>query len=469
MSNSARQLNQFTFRQALDGLAEKKFTQAELVADLERAVKAQNQALNVFLSLAPNLSAESEAQAERPLRGLPLAVKDNISTRGLKTTAASTLLADFSPAFESTVTAKLKAAGATIQGKTNLDAWAHGSSTETSDYGRTLNPRNPAYLPGGSSGGSAAAVAANLALASLGTETGGSIRQPAAWCGLVGLKPSYGRCSRFGIVPMASSTDSPGLLTKTVEDAALLLGWMAGFDERDGTSLRTPSERWERQLGKPVAGLKVGWLYHDLEELNEVNEKIESVATQLRSLGIKVEPVPTGLDPRLAIAVYTLVQRAEVASNLARFDGLRYGRPRTTFGAEAKRRILLGTYALATRDRSEHNPYELAQEVRTLFIREFEQLFTQFDLVMSATSPSFAKKVGVSADSAMFGELEDMLLEPSCIAGLPGLSLPCYRDQETNLSLGLNLMAPAGREDLLFRVGEAYERNTPWNSWRNND
>jgi aspartyl-tRNA(Asn)/glutamyl-tRNA(Gln) amidotransferase subunit A len=348
-------------------------------------------------------------------------------------------------------------------GKTNLDAWAHGSSTETSDYGRTLNPRNPDYLPGGSSGGSAAAVAADLCIAAIGTETAGSIRQPAAWCGTVGFKPTYGRVSRYGIVSMASSTDSPGPITKTVEDAAIVLNHIAGHDPLDSTTVPVPIPDYTSYLGKSIKGLQIGLLYQEVAGLEAANEKIEDAAKELERLGAVVTR-SKALDPHFAISVYTIAQRAEVSSNLARFDGIRFGNDRSFFGAEAKRRIMLGTYTLAKGYADKY--YLNAQKVRTLFIQDFEKLFSQFDLLIHPTSPGYAKKIGATEGEAMFGELEDMLLEPSSITGLPGVSLPCYHDKKTNLFLGLNIIAPRFREDLLFSAADAYEKATGWNTWR---
>jgi aspartyl-tRNA(Asn)/glutamyl-tRNA(Gln) amidotransferase subunit A len=302
-----------------------------------------------------------------------------------------------------------------------------------------------------------------MCIAAIGTETAGSIRQPAAWCGVVGLKPTYGRVSRSGVIAMASSTDSPGPITKTVEDAAVLLNHMAGHDKYDATTSPQVVPDFTKSLGKSIKGLRVGLLYQDIEGLDIVNPHIKKAAEVLESLGAVVSTAEA-LDPHFAISVYTIVQRGEVSSNLARFDGIRYANDRSFFGDEAKRRIMLGTYTLSKGYADQY--YNTAQKVRTQFIKDFEKLFTQFDVLISPTSPSFAKKIGATENSAMFGELEDMLLEPSSITGLPGISVPCYRDPDTNLFLGLNIMAPMWREDLVIQVGDAYEKATDWNSWR---
>jgi aspartyl-tRNA(Asn)/glutamyl-tRNA(Gln) amidotransferase subunit A len=455
-------LNTLTLTEYLNGVAQKSFTPQDVVQAVQKATAA-NKDLNIYLTENESVVTDSAAANTLPLAGVPLAVKDNVCTKGMRTTASSTVLDTFIPPYDATVAEKVKKAGGSIIGKTNLDAWAHGSSTETSQYGRTLNPRNPEHLPGGSSGGSAAAVAADMCIAAIGTETAGSIRQPAAWCGVVGLKPTYGRVSRSGVIAMASSTDSPGPITKTVEDAAVLLNHMAGHDKYDATTSPQVVPDFTKSLGKSIKGLRVGLLYQDIEGLDIVNPHIKKAAEVLESLGAVVSTAEA-LDPHFAISVYTIVQRGEVSSNLARFDGIRYANDRSFFGDEAKRRIMLGTYTLSKGYADQY--YNTAQKVRTQFIKDFEKLFTQFDVLISPTSPSFAKKIGATENSAMFGELEDMLLEPSSITGLPGISVPCYRDPDTNLFLGLNIMAPMWREDLVIQVGDAYEKATDWNSWR---
>ncbi len=459
-------LNNLTLKKALDKLKNEEISLQEIYNDVYQQIESKDEQLNVFVNLLEKDEALRLAQEnqDKPLKGLPIVVKDNYCTDHLKTTASSKVLENFKPTYESTVTLKLKQAGAVIIGKTNMDAWAHGSSTETSAFGRTLNPRNTNHLPGGSSGGSAAAVAANLALAATGTETAGSVRQPSAWCGTVGFKPTYGRVSRYGVIAMASSTDSPGPMTKTVEDAVLLFEHMAGHDENDGTTSKQSVPDLSKSLNKDITDLKIGAMYLEVDGLQDIKPIFEKQLKILEGLGAEVEPVKA-FDPQHAVGVYTVVQRGEVSSNLARFDGIRYGNDRSHFGDEAKRRIMLGTYTLSKgyADKS----YNLAQKVRTLFINDFEKLFKKYDVLVAPTSPGFAKKVGASEESAMFGELEDLLLEPSSITGLPGISVPCYRDKETNLYLGMNIMAPMFREDLMVQVADAYERNTNWNEWRN--
>ncbi len=455
-------LNKLTLKQTIDQLDNKKITLEDIWADVLNAIKNQNDKLNVYLALNKNF----KPQLNKPLKGLPIAVKDNFCTKGLITTASSLLLKDFMPQFESTVTQKLKDAGGEIVGKTNMDAWAHGSSTETSQYGRTLNPRNLEHLPGGSSGGSAAAVAADMCIASLGSETAGSVRQPAAWCGVVGLKPTYGRTSRYGVVAMASSTDSPGPITKTVEDAAILLNHISGPDPLNATSTKKESPDFTQSLDKSIKNLKIGIIYHNLPGLEKIWELFEPQLEVFKKLGAQVE-LANAMDPKHAIGVYTVVQRSEVSSNLARFDDVRYQYGRDTFGNEAKKRIMLGTHTLSKGYADQY--YNLAQQVRTLLIKDYEKLFKKYDVLISLTSPGFAKKIGASEGEAMFGELEDKLVEVSSLSGMPGISIPCYRDEKTNLYLGMNIMAPMWREDLVIQMADAFEKNTHWNSWRNND
>lgn len=461
-----------TLTQYLEKVSAKEITPADVTREISDAIAIENPKLNVYL--ATNEQARNE-NVTGPLMGAPLAVKDNFLTVGMETTASSNVLRGFNPPYESTVTSKLKAAGATILGKTNMDAWAHGSSTETSDFGPTLNPRNPECLPGGSSGGSAAAVAGDLCIAAIGSETAGSIRQPSSWCGIVGLKPTYGRVSRFGVVAMGSSLDCPGPMGKTVEDTAILLNVMAGHDPHDGTSSSQAVPDFKATMKDGIKGMRIGMAYIDHANLQgtQTAKALEAAATVLEAQGAIVEPIPlsesleTGkiLSPDHAIGVYTVVQRSEVSSNLARYDGVRFGGDRSLFGDEAKRRIMLGTFTLSKGYADKY--YTKAQQVRSLYIANFKQLFETYDLIIAPTSPSFAQKVGALGDNPMFGELEDMLIEPSAVTGLPGINVPMYHDKETNLYLGLNIMAPMWHEADMIKAAYAFEQNTPWNSWIN--
>lgn len=466
-------LNELTINNAIKKLKKKEISSDELYTDLWQKTDRENQNLNIYLSLDHETSIKAKNLLDLPLSGIPLAVKDNFLTVGLPTTASSKVLTGFMPPYESTVTQRLKKAGGVVIGKTNMDAWAHGSSTETSDFGSTKNPRNTDYLPGGSSGGSAAAIIADLCIGAIGSETAGSIRQPAAWCGCVGLKPTYGRVSRYGVVAMGSSLDSPGPITKTVTDATILFNIIAGKDENDATTGNQPVPDLLKSLSVDVKGIRIGVCYMDHPQIKgtPVAKAVWTAAKKLNELGAIVEEIPLSdqlendkiLNPDYSIALYTVIQRAEVSSNLARYDGIRYGNLRSFFGTEAKRRIMLGTFTLSKGYAEKY--YQHAQLVRSLYIKNFTQLFSKFDILISSPSPGFAQKHGATKDNPMFGELEDMLNEASSIAGLPGLSVPCYRDPETNLFIGLNIMANQWQEEKIIRVGYAYEQNTDWNQW----
>jgi aspartyl-tRNA(Asn)/glutamyl-tRNA(Gln) amidotransferase subunit A len=455
---SSNKLNELSVTAARSGLVAKKFSSRELVQACFDQIKTHDHKVHSFLHLNENALKESEkANLDLPLGGIPIAVKDNFLTVGLPTTAASKVLEGYLPHYESTVTRKLKAAGAIILGKTNMDAWAHGSSTETSQYGPTFNPWNTFYLPGGSSGGSAAAVAANMCTAAIGSETAGSIRQPAAWCGVTGFKPTYGRVSRYGVVAMASSTDSPGPITKTVEDAALITEVIGGRDPFDATtsSQPLPSLIPETKNMKP---LKIGLPSEYLEVMQPESQKLVLDAVKvLEQLGHKVE-VMSLIHPKYSIGVYTIVQRSEVSSNLARFDGIRYGHSRAEFGEEAKRRILLGTYSLSSGYYDQY--YAKAQKVRTLIIIDFQKAFSEFDLIIDPPSPGPALKVGATKNEPMFGEMQDVLVEPSSIAGLAGSSMPGgFVD---GLPVGFGLIGPQFSENLVLQASFNYQQATHW-------
>ncbi len=466
-------LNELTLKKAIDLLDKKEVSLKEIYQDTLRVVEEKNKDLNIYLSLDKKAEEIAEKQKNKPLRGLPIAVKDNFLTVGLPTTASSKVLNGFMPPYESTVTKRLKSAGGVVIGKTNMDAWAHGSSTETSDYGPTKNPRNSKYLPGGSSGGSAAAIAANMAIAAVGSETAGSIRQPAAWCGVVGLKPTYGRVSRYGVVAMGSSLDSPGPITKTVEDSAIILNQIAGKDKDDGTISPLPVHDYTKNLKNGVKGIRIGICYIDHPKIKgtPVAKAVEEAGKLLEKLGAKVDLLETTselregkiLSQEQAIGVYTVVQRSEVSSNLARYDGIRYGNGRETFKHEAKNRMMLGIFTLSKGYSDKY--YLLAQKIRSLYIKNFKDLFKKYDLLISSPSPSFALPLGTTGGDPMFGELQDMLVEPSSLAGICGISVPCYCDPKTNLYLGLNIMGNYFQEEKVLQAGYAFEQETEWNSW----
>jgi len=459
----------------MDGLKKRLFSSYELTKSCLDRSNELNSKLNIYLTFNTNaldeakkadkIIAEDKKIFEKyQLLGIPYAIKDNFLTKNLRTTASAKLLDNFNPVYESTVSQRLKNAGAIILGKTNMDAWAHGSSTETSDYGPTLNPWNPKTLPGGSSGGSAAAVASDCCIFAIGSETAGSIRQPASWCGVTGLKPTYGRNSRYGVIAMASSTDSPGPITKTVEDAAYILQITAGKDENDASTI--PDKSWNYsslEIDKPLrVGIVEDYFLKDAQ--NGVNELVEeTVEVFKKNKSISLTKISL-LDPKYAIAVYTILQRSEVSSNLARFDGIRYGNSRNLFAAEARRRMMLGAYALSSGYYDAY--YKKAVKARTLMQQDFAKAFENVDILLAPTSPCVALPVGSSSGQAMFGELQDMLVEASSICGLPGISIPCgFVD---GLPVGLQLIGKMKDEETIVKLAKFYQSQTDWHKKRPN-
>jgi aspartyl-tRNA(Asn)/glutamyl-tRNA(Gln) amidotransferase subunit A len=434
-------------------------------ADLHRAYR------DAIAERDPSLHAFLRMVDEADGHGVPIAFKDLISTQGVETTAGSRILAGYRPVFDATVATHCKDAGLPLLGKTNMDEFAMGSSTENSGYGPTRNPWDPDRVPGGSSGGSTAAVAAGLAPWALGSDTGGSIKQPAALCGVVGLRPTYGTVSRYGIVAFASSLDQIGPITKTVRDCALLYRIIAGRDRCDSTTVELP-EAVEVPEAEDLRGLRIGVP----KELNEaegiepgVSEQVERALALARELGAEVEEcnLPRSVD--FGLPCYYLIAPAEASSNLARYDGVRYGyrapangdlrtlyaRTRDEgFGDEPKRRIMLGTYALSAGYYEAF--YGQAQKVRTLIKQEHEALFERFDVLASPTSPTVAFRLGEKAENPLAMYLSDVLTIPSNMAGLPGLSIPC--GLSAGLPVGLQLIGPQFSENTLFRTGHALEQ-----------
>ncbi len=397
-------------------------TDAQDVVDFfHTRIKHNNGALNAYTFIDDEAPKVKDERKKEALKAMPISLKDNISTLYAPTTASSKVLDGYMSAYGATITHKLTQAGTTILGKTNLDAWAHGSSTETSDYGPTRNPYNVDYVPGGSSGGSAAAVAAGLIPAAIGTETAGSIRLPAAWSGVVGLKPSYGRVSRFGIVAMGSSWDCPGPITQTVEDAALLLQHMAGKDTHDATTLDESVPPYAKEL-KSERAMTIGIAEEYFESVDpEIMQMVEASIKTLESMGHTIKKVKL-MHPKYAISVYMLLQRSEVSSNLARYDGIRFGTNRSFFGKEAERRILLGTYALSAGYYDAF--YKKAQKVRYLIREDFKKVFNDVDVIFAPTAPITATKLGDNEKFAFYGEMMDVLTEPASAAGIPAISIP---------------------------------------------
>ncbi len=462
------ELHDLTITQTKKALLDREISAVELTKLYIERIKSLDEKFNSFVTTTFDKALELAREADNkitqgmnlPLLGMPLAIKDNFCTQEIRTTASSFVLEDFIPTYNSTVAQKLFDAGIVLLGKTNMDAWAHGSSTETSDFGSTKNPWDLTRLPGGSSGGSAAAVASDEVLAAIGSETAGSVRGPASWCGIVGLKPTYGRVSRFGVVAMGSSLDSPGPMTKTVEDAALLLEVLAGKDPKDATTSDHPVKKYSQGLkDKKMMTIGISDEYFENAE-KEIGEKVNEAIKLLEKLGHKIKKIKL-FNPKYAIDVYTILMRSEVSSNLARYDGIRYGFGRDRFGEEAKRRIMLGTYTLSSGYYDAY--YKKAQKVRTLIIEDFKNAFKEVDVIIGPTLPSVAPKIGSTANNPMFGEMADILVEPSSIAGLCGINMPVGFDSQS-LPVGMQIIGNQFAEETILNLAYQYEKETQF--WR---
>jgi aspartyl-tRNA(Asn)/glutamyl-tRNA(Gln) amidotransferase subunit A len=470
-----------TLAEARDGLVRKSFSARELTSVYNDAV-SEIAPLNAYITLTPEHALAMAEAADRrlargealPLDGIPIAVKDLYCTKGVLTTAASHILDGFHPPYESTVTDRLWQSGAVMLGKSNLDEFAMGSSNTTSYYGPVENPwRRPGdnrpLVPGGSSGGSAAAVAARAALAATGTDTGGSIRQPASFCGIVGLKPTYGRCSRWGVIAYASSLDHPGPLTRTVRDAAIMLRVMSGHDPKDSTSAPMPVPDFEAALAGDIRGLRIGIpREYRVEGMPaEIEELWQQGVEWLRAAG--AEPVEIGLPmTKYALPTYYIIAPAEAASNLARYDGVRFGlrvegdtlddlyelTRAAGFGAEVRRRVLIGTYVLSA---GYYDAYYLkAQRVRTLITRDFVTAFERVDCILTPTAPSAAFAIGEKTEDSIAMYLNDVFTVPANLAGVPAIAVPVGLSAD-GLPLGLQIIGRAFDEETVLRVGEVLE------------
>ena len=474
-------LTELTIADAADGLANKDFSALELTQAYIDSFDAARD-LNVFITETPDLAIEqAKASDERrskgdtagTMDGIPIANKDLFCTEGVLTTAASHILDGFKPTYESTVSGNLKAAGAVMVGKTNLDEFAMGSATVTSYYGPTKNPwrgsNNLDLVPGGSSGGSAAAVAAQMCLGATGTDTGGSIRQPASFCGIVGMKPTYGRCSRWGVIAFASSLDQPGTFTRTVKDTAIMLQTMAGHDPKDSTSAPFELPDFTAALSGDIRGLKIGIpKEYRIDSMPEAIEKLwQQGIDWVKDAGAEIVDVSLPLT-KYALPVYYIIAPAEASSNLARYDGVRFGLrvPGESldemyentrgegFGDEVLRRILIGTYALSA---GYYDAYYLkAQQVRKLIAEEFNQVFENVDALLTPTAPSAAFAIGEKMDDPIAMYLNDVFTVPSSLAGLPGISVPAGLD-DNNLPLGMQIIGKAFDEETVLRVAGVVE------------
>ncbi len=473
-----------TARQALDAgdLTSVALTQYLLERIVHRDPRIQaylrvtaEQALEAAAA-ADQARAQGADSATQPLLGIPLALKDVLSTKDVETTCGSRILKGYRPPFTATAVTNLINAGAVILGKTNTDEFAMGSSTENSGFGPTRNPWDLDRVPGGSSGGSAAAVAGGLALGALGTDTGGSIRQPAAFCGVVGLKPSYGRVSRYGLIAFGSSLDQMGPLTRTVRDAALLLEVMAGADPQDSTSLQAPVPRYRERLGDDLTGMRIGvpaeYFVAGMQEA--VATRVQEAIAHLTRLGGDIVPISLP-HTEMALPVYYMVVTAEASANLARYDGIRFGHSAGAdsmwgnfnatraegFGLEVKRRIMLGTYALSV---GYYDAYYLkAQQVRTLIKQDFDQAFAEVDVIACPTTPTTAFALGERVEDPLSMYLADIFTISANLAGICGISLPCGFDAN-DLPIGLQFMGPHLGEERVLQAAHAYESTTDWHT-----
>ena len=474
-------LNLLTVASISTAIAERTVTATQLAEGFYKKIEAEDGDVHAYLTLAKERALAQAARIDAlagkgdplpPLAGVPVAVKDVMVTRGVRSTAGSKILGNYVPPYDATAVARLEEAGAVILGKTNCDEFAMGSSNENSAYGPVRNPRDKSRVPGGSSGGSAACVAAGTAVAALGSDTGGSILQPAAFCGVVGLMPTYGRVSRYGLIAFASSLDHIGPLTKTVKDSALILRVIAGRDPLDSTSAEVPVPNYVEQIEKPVQGLRIGipkeYFAEGLDP--EVRAAVETAIAKLEAAGCKAVPISLP-HTRYAVPTYYLVATAEASSNLARFDGVRYAyRSKAAkslsqmyrnsrdegFGAEVKRRIMLGTYALSA---GYYDAYYLkAQKVRTLLTRDFEDAFQSVDAIVTPTTPTPAFKLGEKADDPLAMYLADIYTVTADLVGIPGISVPCGRSK-SGLPIGVQILGRHFDEATILRLGHAVEHS----------
>ncbi len=476
-------LNQLTISQLAAKLAAREVSAREATQACLDRIAAVDGRVHAFLS---HDAADALVQADaadkalaagekKPLLGVPIAIKDVLAVKNQPLNCASKILGNFISPYDATAIEKLKAAGAIVFGRLNMDEFAMGSSTENSAFGVTKNPWDLARIPGGSSGGSAAAVAADEAIATLGTDTGGSIRQPAALCGCVGLKPTYGRISRYGLVAFASSLDQIGPFTKDVRDAATMLGVMSGVDPRDSTSVPQPVPDYTKALDGNIKGLKLGlpkeYMVGGLDP--EVKAAVDAAVKQLEKLGAEIVEISLPHTEH-AVAVYYIIATAECSANLARFDGIRYGarvdgadpielyaRTRGAgFGPEVKRRIILGTYVLSS---GYYDAYYLrAQKVRTLIRNDFLKAYEKVDAIITPTTPTAAFKIGEKSDDPLQMYLSDIFTISCNLAGIPGLSLPCGFTKNPKLPIGLQLLGKPFGEETVLKLAHAYEQSTPW-------
>ncbi len=482
-------LNELTIHELQELLRDGITTSAEVTSAVFERVAAVEDRIHSYITLLKDNAMRQAEEADKnikagkagPLTGIPLAIKDLLCTEGIRTTCGSHILHNFVPPYDATVIRKLKEAGAVFVGKANMDEFAMGSSTETSYFGVTRNPWDLERIPGGSSGGSASAVAADECIASLGSDTGGSIRQPAALCGIVGLKPTYGRVSRFGLVAFASSLDQIGPFSKDVEDTAIMLNAISGYDPSDSTSVPVDVPDYRSFVGKPVEGWTIGipkeYFVEGIDP--EVEEAVRKAVSEFEAMGAKTLPISLP-HTEYCLAVYYIVAPAEASSNLARYDGVKYGYrakdPRDLldmykktrsegFGAEVKRRIMIGTYALSSGYYDAY--YKKASQVRALIKKDFAEAFGKCDVIVTPTTPTAAFKIGEKTDDPLQMYLSDIFTISTNLAGIPGISLPCGYTR-SGLPIGLQIQAGHFQEGKLIQAAAAYEKNAKFEKRRPN-
>jgi aspartyl-tRNA(Asn)/glutamyl-tRNA(Gln) amidotransferase subunit A len=461
-------------------LKNKEFSSSELVSEYFKNIEAKEKEINAFVTLTKEKALTNAQLVDGKINsgeeisliaGIPCALKDNFSWENVRTTASSKILDDYIAPYNATVTQRLLDSDVVFVGKANMDAFAHGSSTETSDYGVTKNPYDTSRVPGGSSGGSSAAVAADMCAYAIGSETAGSVRGPASWCNLYGFAPTYGRFSRYGVIAMGSSLDRPGILANSVVDCAIVSDVISGRDEHDATSIPEGKTNYYKNLSNKNTNIKIGIPKQFLDErIDEVTRQMNlDVIKKYEKLGAKIIELDL-LDPKYSMAVYTIICRSEVSSNLARIDGIRYGHVSTEyaetildqirlnrgegFGNEAKQRSMTGAYALSSGYYDAY--YKKAQRVRTLIIEDFKNAFQKVDLIMGPTMPGPAPKIGVTKDNPLFGEMADLLTEPSALSGLPCINIPIGFNKE-GLPIGLQIFGPQFKEQEIFDSAYIFE------------
>ena len=470
------ELYELTVHELIEKLDKNEITSEDIIKSYSNRIEEKEKKIEAFVTVTTDKALEQSKNVDRAkskVAGIPIGLKDNLCTKGVKTTCASKMLENFIAPYDATVVEKLEDAGVISLGKMNMDEFAMGSSTEYSNFKVTKNPWNLNTVPGGSSGGSAAAVAADMVPWALGSDTGGSIRQPASLCGVVGLKPTYGLVSRYGLVAFASSLDQIGPITKDVTDSAILLNIIAGHDEKDSTSMNLPKKDYTKSLKKDVSKMKIGVPKEFLGEgINEeVKQSVIAAIEEYKKLGATVEECTLDIANQ-ALAVYYIIACAEASSNLGRFDGIRYGYRTKNFtnlkelyknsrsegfGAEVKRRIILGTYVLSSGYYDAY--YKKAQKVRTVIKQEFEKLFKEYDMLLTPTSPTVAYKIGEKSNNPLEMYLADLCTVSVNIAGLPGISIPCGVDKQ-GMPIGLQLIGKPFEEETILQAAYTYEQKT---------